>query len=327
MHDFTTSRRALMAGAASSMISAPALAQQDWPNRSIRVLVGYPAGGANDLVARSIAAPLSDALGQSVVVENRTGAAGGIAAEAAARATPDGYTLYMISSAQVLAPSIRRSVPFDPVRDFTYVSLGARAPYFLTVHPSLGVNTVAELVALAKSRPGALSFASSGVGAGPHLTMSYFMSVAGVEFDHVPYRGDADALIDLVAGRVPVSFISVAPTVPHIQAGRLKALAVSGSARLAVAPDVPTVAESGYPGFEMDAWWGLAGPAGLPEPIVARLAREVRPILDAPAFAERFAASGVVPSKLGPAEFTQLVRDDRVRFDRIVQTARIPIQD
>ncbi len=327
MNHFPLSRRAWLAGAASTVLATPALGQQDWPNRGIRVLVGYPAGGANDLVARSIAAPLSDTLGQPVVVENRTGAAGAIAAEAAARAAPDGYGLYMISSAQVLAPSIRRNLPFDPVRDFTYIALGARAPYFLTVHPSLGVNTLAELVTMAKARPGAMSFASSGVGAGPHLTMSYFMSVAGVEFDHVPYRGDADALIDLVAGRVPVSFISVAPTVPHIQSGRLKALAVSGAERLSVAPDVPTVAESGYPGFAMDAWWGLAGPAGLPAPIVNRIAREVRPILDAPAFAARFAAAGVVPSKLGPAEFTQLVREDRVRFDRIVQAARIPVQD
>ncbi|MBR0650104.1 tripartite tricarboxylate transporter substrate binding protein [Roseomonas terrae] len=327
MSEFPLSRRRWLGGVATSFLATPALSQPSWPDRSIRVLVGYPAGGANDLVARAIAAPLSDALGQPVVVENRTGAAGGIAAEAAARATPDGYTLYMISSAQVLAPSIRRSVPFDPVRDFTYISLGARAPYFLAVHPSLGVNTVGELVALAKARPGAISFASSGVGAGPHLTMSYFMSVAGIELDHVPYRGDADAMIDLVAGRVPVSFISVAPTVPHVQAGRLKALAVSGAERVSVAPEVPTVAESGYPGFAMDAWWGLAGPAGLPASVVNRIAREVRPILDAPSFAERFAASGVVPSKVGPAEFTQLVRDDRVRFDRIVETARIPVQD
>ncbi|MFH5927018.1 Bug family tripartite tricarboxylate transporter substrate binding protein [Roseomonas xinghualingensis] len=321
------SRRALFA-ASGVLLAQPGRAQPaTWPNRSVRVIVGYPAGGANELVARAVAAPLSEVFGQSFVVENRAGAAGSIAAEAVARTAADGYTLYMISSSQVLAPSIRRTLGFDPLRDFTPIALGARSPYFLAVHPSLPAKDVQELVAIAKAKPGALSYASSGVGAGPHLTMSLFMAVAGVELEHVPYKGDADLMADLTTGRVPVSFVSVAASYPHIKAGTLRALAVSGSERLALTPDVPTVAQCGYPGFHMDAWWGMVGPAGLPAEIVEKVAAAMRPILDAPAFAARFATLGVMPGKLGPAEFTALIRSDRSRFDEIVRIAKIPMQD
>ncbi|MCX7371309.1 MAG: tripartite tricarboxylate transporter substrate binding protein [Alphaproteobacteria bacterium] len=316
----TPTRRALLA---TPLLAAPAHAQAPWPNRGMRMLVGYPAGGANDIVARSIAAPLAEALGQPIVVENRAGAAGSVAAEAVARAAPDGYTLYMISSAQVLAPALRRNLPYDPVRDFTYVAMGARGPYFLVTHPSLPARNVTELVALARQRPGGIAFASSGVGAGPHLTMAMFMHAAGIQFDHVPYRGDADAIVDLTTGRVPVSFISIAAAWPHVQSGALRALAVSSAARLPLAPDVPSVAESGYPGFEMEAWWGLAAPAGLPAPILQRIATAVRPIIDGPVLAERFAPLGFIPGREGPEEFTALVRRDRDRFAEIVRQANI----
>jgi tripartite-type tricarboxylate transporter receptor subunit TctC len=320
-------RRAVLA-ALGTTLAAPALGQAAWPARGIRLLVGYPAGGANDLVMRGIAAPLSDALGQPVVVENRSGAAGGIAADAAAKAAPDGYTLFSLSSAHVLAPSVRRNLTWDPVRDFTPIALGARSPYYLMVHPSFPARSVAEFVAHVRSQPrGSISYASSGVGAGPHLTTSLFMSVTGIELEHITYRGDADALIDLTTGRVPCAFLSVAPAVPHIQAGTLRALAVSGLERLSVTPEVPTVAESGFPGFEMDAWWGITGPAGLADAIVQKVAGAMRPILDAPAFAQRYAAIGVVPAKQGPAEFAALIRSDRVRFEQIVRTAGIQPAD
>ena len=320
-------RRGLLAGTIALPIAARAQ-QALWPTRGIRLLVGYPAGGANDFVVRSVATPLAEGLGQSVVVENRTGAAGGIAAEAGAKAAPDGYTLVSLSSAHVLAPSVRRNVPFDPIRDFTPIALLARSPYFLMVHPSLPARNVAEFVALAKTKPGEIAYASSGVGAGPHLTTSLFMTVAGIRLEHVPYRGDADALIDLVAGRVPAAFLSVAPAVPHIRSGALRALAVSGSERLSMMPDVPTVAESGYPGFSMDAWWSIAGPAGLPAPVVSRVSAAVRPILESPALAERFIAAGVVPSKLFGAEpLATLIQSDRQRFEEIVKAAGIQPQD
>jgi tripartite-type tricarboxylate transporter receptor subunit TctC len=327
-HLATTRRGAVLgllaAGAASrARAQAPA-----WPTRGIRLLVGYPAGGANDFVVRTVATPLSEALGQPIVVENRTGAAGGIAAEAAAKATPDGYTLFSLSSAHVLAPSVRKSVPFDPVKDFTPIVMLARSPYFLMVHQSVPARTVAEFVALAKSKPGELAYASSGVGAGPHLTTSLFMHVAGIRLEHVPYRGDADALIDLTSGRVPCAFLSVAPAIPHIQAGTLRALAVSGAERLSLMPDVPTVAESGYPGFAMDAWWSIAGPAGLPPSVVSRVAAATQPILDSPATAARYLTAGVVPAKLaGPEAFAAFVRQDRVRLDEIARAAGIEPQD
>lgn len=326
MRDAVT-RRLFIAGTGAAL-AAPARAQAAWPTRSVRLLVGYPAGGANDLVMRGIAAPLGDTLGQPVVVENRAGAAGGIAADAAAKAAPDGYTLFSISSAHVLAPSVRRNLTWDPVRDFTPIALGARSPYFLMVHKDFPARNVAEFVAYVKSRPpGSISYASSGVGAGPHLTTSLFMHVAGIRLDHVPYRGDADALIDITTGRVPCAFLSVAPALPHVAAGSIRVLAVSGAERLSVVPDVPTVAESGYPGFAMDAWWGVCGPAGLPAPVVQRVAAAMRPILDAPAFHERYAAMGVVPGKLGTEAFAELIRNDRARFDQIVRDAGIEPQD
>lgn len=295
----------------------------DWPQRPVRILVGYPAGGANDLVARAVAAPLSEALKQPFTVENRTGAAGTIAADVAKRAAPDGETLYMMSSAQVLAPAVRRDIGFDPVEDFTPIAPCASAPYFLVVHQTVPARSVAELVALAKARPGALSYASSGIGAGPHLTSSLFMTVASIEMNHVPNRGDADALVDLTAGRVQAAFMSVAPTWPHIQSGSLRGLAVSSAERLAMAPDIPSVAESGYPGFDMGAWWGLVGPKGLPRATVEKAANAIRPILDAPEFGQRFAAQGVTPGKLGPDAFARRIAEDKVKFAEIVRRAGI----
>lgn len=295
----------------------------DWPARPVRVLVGYPAGGANDLVARAVAGRLGESLKQSIVVENKTGAAGSIAADAAAKAAPDGYTLYMMSSAQVLAPSVRKDVTYDPVKDFKAIALAAYAPYLLAVHHSVPARSVAEFVALARSKPGKMNYASSGAGAGPHLTSSLFMTVAGIDLNHVPYRGDADAMIDLVAGRVESSFISVAPTFPHIQSGALRALAVSSAERLPLLPNVPSVAESGYSGFDMGAWWGLVGPAALPDAIVRKAAAAVRPILDSREFGDQFAAQGITPQTLGPEEFARRIAQDGVKFAEIVKRAGI----
>lgn len=221
---------------------------------------------------------------------------------------------------------MRKNVSFDPVKDFRAIALAASSAYFLTVHPNVPAKTVAEFVALAKSKPGALSYASSGVGAGPHLTSSLFIAVAGISLNHVPYRGDADALVDLLAGRVDGGFMSMAPTLPHIQGGALRGLAVSGAERSPLLPNLPTVAESGYPGFDMGAWWGLVGPAGLPDAIVRKVAETVRPILDSKAFGEQFAAQGIVPGKLGPEAFAKRIADDYVKFADIVKRAGITPQ-
>jgi len=298
-------------------------ARAEWPEKSVRILVSYPAGGANDQVARVVAARLTDALKQNFVVENRAGAAGSIAAEAAARAAPDGYTLYMISSAQLITPAVRKSVPYDPVKDFRAIALCAIGPYFLVVHKDVPAKNLAEFVALAKSRPKALNYASSGVGAGPHLTSSLFWTQAGIELNHVPYRGDADAIVDLIAGRVQAAFMSTNATNPHVLSGALRALAVSGTERSPLQPGVPTVAESGYPGFDMGAWWGLVGQAELPDNVVRKAAAAVRTILDSPEFAAAVAPQGVTPGKLGPEAFARRIAEDTSKFAEVVKRAGI----
>ncbi|MGE0315374.1 MAG: tripartite tricarboxylate transporter substrate binding protein [Lautropia sp.] len=318
-------RRALAALALGAILSASAAAAgaADWPQQPVKVLVGYPAGGANDTVARAVTARLSESLGQSFVVDNRSGAAGTIAGGVAAKAPPDGHLLYMMSSAQVLAPSVRKDVPFDPVKDFKAIALCASAPYFLVVHKDVKANSVADLVAMAKAKPMGLSYASSGVGAGPHLTSSLFMTVAGIEMNHVPYRGDADAVVDLVAGRVQASFMSVSATYPHIKSGALRALAVSSAERSPLLPDVPTVAESGYPGFDMGAWWGLVGPATLPDAIAQKAAAAVKPILASEQFQAQFAAQGITAGKPVLDAFQKRIADDFVKFADIVKRAGI----
>ena len=294
-----------------------------WPDKPVRILVGYPAGGANDQVARVVAARLTDALKQNFVVENRTGAAGSIAAEAAAKAAPDGYTLYMIASAQLITPAVRKVVPYDPVKDFRAIALCAVGPYFLVVHKDVPAKNLAEFVALAKAKPKGLNYASSGVGAGPHLTSALFYTQAGIELNHVPYRGDADAIVDLVAGRVQAGFISTNATNPHIIAGSLRALAVSGTDRSALQPNVPTVAESGYPGFDMGAWWGLVAPAKTPDDIVRKAAASVRIILDSPEFAAAVAPQGVTPGKQALDAFARRISEDTVKFADVVKRAGI----
>jgi tripartite-type tricarboxylate transporter receptor subunit TctC len=320
--------RALLFGFAAIMLATATVHAQapDWPTRPVRVLVGYPAGGANDLIARSLAARLGEALKQTFIVENRTGAAGSIAADAAARAVPDGYTLYMMSSAQALAPSVRKDITYDPVKDFRAIALVASAPYFLLVHNSVPARSVAEFVALAKSKPGKMNYASSGIGAGAHLTTTLFMRVAGIDLNHVPYRGDADLLTDLVAGRVDATFMTVSATLPHIRSGAIYALAVTSTERLPLAPNVPTIAESGYPDFDMTPWWGLVGPAALPDAIVRKIAAAARPILESREFRDQFFSQGITPQKLGPEEFAQRIAQDSARFADIVRRSGIEKQ-
>lgn len=315
-------RRALLA-AAPLALAMPAIAQDAWPSRPVRVLVGYPAGGANDIVARAVAQGMQEALGQPFAVENRAGAAGSIAAEAAARAAPDGTTLYMMSSAQVLAPAIRRNLNYDPVRDFTPLALGAIGPYFHAVHASVPATTIAEFIALAARTPNGVTYASSGVGAGPHLSMELFAAMANVRLHHVPYRGDADALIDLTAGRVQAYMSSIAPVLQHVRAGTLRALGVTSATRVAIAPDVPTIAEAGLPGYEMAAWWGLVGPAGLPAPIAQRAEAVAAQVIGSASYRERFQAMGFTPGTVSGVEFARMIAADRVRFADIVRRAGI----
>lgn len=320
-----TRRRFLTQLGALSMfgLTGETHAADAWPSRPVKVLVSYPAGGANDLVARSVSTALEKALNAAFIVDNRSGAAGVIGAEAAAKAPPDGYTLYMMSSAQVLAPSLRKTLPYDPVRDFSAIALSARSSYVLAVHPSVPLKTMAELIAFAKANPGKLNYASSGVGAGPHLATELFASMADVKLTHVPYRGDTPALTDLVAGQVQMSFMSMAPAVPHVKSGAIRALAVASAKRSAILPDVPTVGEAGLPGYDVGSWWGLVAPAGTPREIIQRAEGVAVSYLRESSTAARFLEMGLEPGELGAEAFQRYIAAEKDKLADIVRRAGI----
>ena len=299
------------------------LAQDAYPSKPVKIIVAYPAGGANDIVARAIGQELAQDLGQAVVIENRSGAAGTIGADAAAKSPPDGYTLFMAAGAHTLAPSLHAKLPYDIVRDFAPVSLAARGTYLLVVHPSVPAKSVKELIELAKAKPGALNFASSGAGAPPHLAGVMFQKLAGVTLNHVPYRGDTPAINDLMAGHVQLAFLSIQPLIPQVKAGTLRALAITSGTRSAAVPDLPTVAESGLPGYDIGTWWGLLAPAETPRPIVDRLATAMRKATAVPAVKERFAAGGNVAQSNSPEEFAALIQSEVGRYRELASAAGV----
>jgi len=300
-----------------------ARAAESYPTRAIRIIVAYPAGGANDIVARSIAEELAKDLGQPVVVENKSGAAGVVGAEAAAHAAPDGYTLLMAAGAHTLAPSLNAKLPYDIVTDFQPVSLAATSTYLLVVNPSVPARSVKELIALAKSQPGKLNFASSGAGAPPHLAGVLFQKMTGTELNHVPYRGDTPGIADLVAGHVQLAFFSISPLIPQVQAGALRALAITSDTRSAAMPDLPTLAESGLPGYNVGTWWGLMAPAGTPGPVIDRLAAAMKKAVAAPSIRERFIAGGIDPRSNTPAEFAAMVKGEVARYRELAKAAGV----
>jgi tripartite-type tricarboxylate transporter receptor subunit TctC len=299
------------------------LAQDAYPSKPVRIIVAYPAGGANDIVARTIGQELARDLGQAVVIENRSGAAGTIGADAAAKSPPDGYTLFMAAGAHTLAPSLHAKLPYDIVRDFAPVSLAALGTYLLVVHPSVPAKSVKELIELAKAKPGALNFASSGAGAPPHLAGVMFQKLAGVTLNHVPYRGDTPAINDLMAGHVQLAFLSIQPLIPQVKAGTLRALAITSGKRSAAVPDLPTVAESGLPGYDIGTWWGLLAPAETPRPIVDRLATAMRKATAEPAVKERFAAGGNVAQSNSPEEFAAMIKSEVGRYRELASAAGV----
>lgn len=313
-------------GLTSLTLSATAVSADAYPSKPIKIIVGYPPGGANDSVARSIGAEMAKDLGQQVVVENVSGAAGTIGAAAAAKAAPDGYTLFMAAGAHTLAPSVRKSLPYDIVSDFAPISVAAIGSYVLAVNPSVKANSVQELIELAKAKPGSLTFASSGVGAPPHLAGVLFQQRTGTELHHIPFRGDADANTALLAGHVDMYFASMGPTVPLIQAGKVRALGVTPNKRSAVLPDVPTLSEAGVPDYNVGTWWGLLAPAGTPQPIIDKLAASVAKAVALPAIKERFQAMGVEASSNSPAEFGNFVKSEVDKFKAIAKAAGVEPQ-
>jgi tripartite-type tricarboxylate transporter receptor subunit TctC len=306
--------------------SRPAAAQT-WPSRPIRVIVPYAAGGATDVFARLVAGKLQEQLGAPVVVENRAGAGGNIGADAVAKAAPDGYTLLLNINGHAIAPAIYKSLPFDPDKDFIPVTQMVSTATAVVVQPGLPVKNFQEFVALAKSRPGALNYGSTGIGNSLHLTMELLMRDTGIKMEMVPFRGDAPLFQAFMSGDVHAAVVPTSGAKPHLDSGVVRALGVTSARRVAAMPDIPTLVEQGLPEFVVSGWIGLFAPAGVPRPIIERLAREVRTAIMAPDMAPRLFSFGLEPAVEGPEAFGERYRADRIKFQRIVKEANIALQD
>ncbi|HYF59698.1 MAG TPA: tripartite tricarboxylate transporter substrate binding protein [Burkholderiaceae bacterium] len=316
---------ALAAGAAPSR-AARAQPAGAWPQRPVRIVVPYPPGGPTDIVARVVGARLAERLRQPFVIENRAGAGGNIGAEAVAKAPADGYTLVLGTTAHAINPSLFKSLGYDFQKDFAPVALLTSVPLVLVAHPSLPADGVAQLVALAKSRPpGSIAYGSSGNGQSTHLAAELFNAMAGVSLTHVPYKGSAPALVDLAGGQVQVMFDTMLSAMPQVKAGRVKALAVTSAKRSAAAPELPTIAESGLPGYEATAWNGLLAPAGTPPDVVATLSRAVNEVLAEPETRQRFAADGADAVGGTPGQFASFIRTETDKWREVVKTASVKI--
>jgi len=292
---------------------------QSYPNRPVRVVVPLSAGGFADVPARIIAPRLSNALGQQVFVENRAGAGGTIGTDFVAKSKPDGYTLLLSGTPHVIAPWLYKTVPYDALKDFAPIMLFASGPYVLVVNSQLPVSSVQELVAAAKAQPGKIDFASSGNGSAQHLVAELFNTMAGVQLNHVPYKGSGPAMQDLLSGQVKVSFAGVPNVISHVKAGRLRALGVTTQKRSLDLPDVPTIAEAGVPGYEATLWLGLLAPAGTPPEIVQRVYAETVKILQDPELQPSFRAAGVEASVLGPQDFGTFMRAEYEKWGKVVR--------
>ena len=306
---------------AALLFALPASAQMDaYPAKSIRIVVPFPAGGATDIAARAIADKMGAAWKQAVTVENRAGAGGNVGADYVAKSPADGYTLVMgITGSHAINTSLYAKMPYDPVTDFEPVTQVAVVPNVIVVHPSVPAKTLGDLVDLAKRQPGKFDYASLGSGTAAHLGMELFKTSAGIFMVHIPYRGSAPAVADLIGGQVQVMMDGLPSALPHVKAGRLRALAVTSQKRSPAAPDLPTIAESGYPGFYADAWSGLFAPRGTPKAIVDKLAAETQRILRLPDVRERFAGLGAEPVGSTPAEFAQHVQREIGKWARVVK--------
>jgi tripartite-type tricarboxylate transporter receptor subunit TctC len=314
----------LLAGLAPA---AQAIAQQanDYPARPIRWIIPFPPGGSNDLLSRYLGAKLTDHIGQQVVIDNRGGANGIIGADLAANAPADGYTLLMVSTSWVMNAAVR-DLPYDVEKSFDPITTFGSSPNSIVVHPNGPYRTLKDLVAAAKAKPGSISYAHTGVGGFNHFGGELFKKVAGIDMVSIAYKGGGPAMLDVIASNVPVMFSSVTQTLGHVRAGRLKLLAVGGEKRNPAVPEVPTVAESGYPGYEVYVWWGVVAPHGTPRPVMDKLRREFTAVLRDPETLKRLATEAAEPQSLTPAEMRAMVRDDVKRWRGVAQTAGIRVQ-
>ena len=304
-----------------AMGTALAMAQP-YPSKPIRFLVGFVAGGTNDIVARALAQKLTETLGQSVVVENRGGANTAIATEAGVRAAPDGYTILLNAPGHATNPALMK-LAFDPVNDFAFISLVAEAQNVVVMHPSFPPRSVQELIALSKKRAGQINFASSGTGTTVHLSAELFQHMTGTRWVHIPYKGGGPAVIELMAGQTQIMFANMPTAIQYVRDGRLRALAVTGARRAPAAPTLPTVAESGVPGYEVTAWYGVSAPAKTPRAIVDRLHAEIVRAVNSPDLRERLTTQGADPIHLTPEQYTVFIQNEIAKWAKVIQAAGI----
>jgi tripartite-type tricarboxylate transporter receptor subunit TctC len=301
-----------------------AAAQADYPNRPVRLIIPFPPGGSNDVVGRMIGTQLSEQLGKQVVVDNRAGAGGVIGTEIVSKAAPDGYTLGVISLAHAVNPWLYK-LPYDPIKAFTPVGIMGTGPNVLVVHPSLPVKTTQELIALAKSKPGELQYASAGIGSFQHLGSELFKLMAKVDILHVPFKGGGPAMTDVLGGHTKIMMSSLVQTTPHIKSGKLRALGTGGKTRSAVLPDVPTIGE-GLPGYTAENWWGIVAPAGTPPAIVKRLHEALSKAQDTEAVTKQFASEGATVVRMSSEEFGQFMVSEMNKWERVVKEGGIKAQ-
>lgn len=307
-----------------AIANGPAAAQQ-YPAKPLRMVIPYPPGGTSDFVGRVIAAKLSELLGQTIVVDNKAGAASVIGTLAVAQAAPDGYTILLAAPEFTLNPSLQAKPPYDPMKDFSAVALVASYPHVIVGSPGVPAESAKALIALAKEKPNELYFASGGNGASNHVSAEWFMYSAGIKMTHVPYKGNGPAITDLLADRVQILFTSISPVEQYLKAGKLKAVAVTGPKRLAALPNVPTVSENGIPGYDFTTWYGVLAPAATPAPIVNRLNAELRRAMQSPEVRDKLAAMGADLSVGSADDFAELLRSELVRWTRLVKETGLKV--
>ena len=307
--------------AALMVMAAPALAQTAYPQKPIRIVVPFPAGGTTDILARAIGQKLAEPFKQQVIIDNRPGAGANIGAEIAAKAPPDGYTLFGISTIHAINPSLYSKLAYDPVKDFAPITNVAATSQVLTVHPSLPVTTVKTFIAYAKARPGELNYSSAGNGSQPHLTGELFKTMTGINIVHVPYKGAPPAMTDLLAGQVALTFATAPSAVPHVRSNKLRALGVSTATRITALPDVPTIAEAGVAGFEAAGWNGLVAPAGTPAAIIERLHAAIVKIVQEPAMSKYLADQGADPWTMTPVKYGDYIKSEVAKWAKVVKAS------
>ena len=296
----------------------------DYPNKAIRLIMPYPIGGSIDIAGRMVAQRLADNLGQAVVVDNRTGAGGIVGTETGARAAPDGYTVLMGGTGTLaLSPSLQKNLPYDPNKDFTPVTLLVTIPYVVVVQPSFKAANIKELIALAKAKPNEINYGSGGSGSAPHLAAELFKTMADVRITHVPYNGSTPAITDTMSGQVQLTFTGIPSVMTQMKAGRLRPIGVTSLKRTAALPEVPTIAESGVPGYEVNPWFGVLLPARTPQPLVSRLNAEILKVLQLPATRERFAAEGFEAAGNTPAQFAAYIKAEQIKWGKVIKDAGI----